>query len=347
MKILNLKGNDTKNILNVTLKVLKAGGLVIFPSDTVYGLLVDATNRKAVDKLIAFKNRPPGKPISVFVADWKMLEENVTIGKSSEKLLEEFVPGPFTVILDSRRKVCRKLESEKGGLGIRMPRFDLVTKLVKEFGNPVTATSANLSGRPPHYSVKTLLAELPKVKRDLVDLIIDSGKLPRNKPSTIVDLTKPKLTILRKGDIVLNKVKNYRSLSPGQTEKIGGYLIEKYHDKKKPVVFIIEGELGVGKTVLVKGMGRALGIEDIISPTFVIYYQYGNFYHFDLYQIEEGREFDHLGVDEMLRAGNILALEWGEKSGAIYNKLKSKAKIIFIKMSYVNQKEREIIVNEK
>ena len=89
--------------IHESIKVLQSGGLVIFPSDTVYGALVDSTNKKAVTKLIGFKNRPLGKPISIFVSDAKMLEEYVIAGKNSS-LLSKLLPGPFTVILDSKHK---------------------------------------------------------------------------------------------------------------------------------------------------------------------------------------------------------------------------------------------------
>ena len=103
--------------------------------------------------------------------------------------------------------------------------------------------------------------------------------------------------------------------------------------------------MGVGKTIFVKGLGESLGIKNIISPTFVIYYEYGNFYHFDLYQIEDKEEFKHLGVEKLLKPGNILCFEWGEKAGEIIDLLKSRGEIVYVKMRYVNEVEREIKIN--
>lgn len=344
---INIKDSEHQNnIIEESLEILKKGGLVIFPSDTVYGLLVDATSQKAVRKLIDFKNRPPGKPISVFVSDFSMLKDYVKVDDKQETILKQVLPGPFTVVLDSKYKVCPHLESEKGTLGVRLPAYPLIIDLVKKFGKPVTATSANLSGRPPHYQVETLLKELPKSKKGLIDCIVNIGKLPRNKPSTIIDLTAPTIKVIRQGDIVFKDEKTYLSKSPRQTKKLGGYLLQRFlkGKEKKPLVFIIEGELGVGKTVLVKGIGEGLGIKDIISPSFVIYYQYGNFYHFDLYQIQEKEEFRYLKIEEALKPGNILCIEWGEKAGEIYDVLKRKGKIVYIRMKYINEMEREIEV---
>lgn len=326
------------------LSVLKSGGMIVAPSDTVYGLLVDATNNSAVKKLIKFKSRPAGRPISIFVANLPMLKKYAEINLNQEKTLKELLPGPFTIILKSKHKVSQHLESENGTIGIRLPDYKYIQDLVDKFGRPVTATSANISGRSPHYEIKTLLSELSKEKRKLIDYIVDIGKLPRNKPSTVIDLTSTQLKIVRRGDIVFQNTKSFISEKPEQTKKIGQYLLKKFQPEstKKPLVFIIEGELGVGKTVLVKGMGEVLGIDNIISPSYVIYYEYGNFYHFDLYNISEKEEFKYLGIEKLLKPGKIFCFEWGEKTGDILKLLKQKAKIVYVKMKYISEKERKI-----
>lgn len=340
-----------KNAINA----LKDGELVIAPSDTVYGLLVDATNEKAVEKLIRFKNRPPGKPISVFVSDFSMMKRLADVTPRQEQTLKELLPGPFTVILKSKHKVSSLLESEKGTLGVRIPRYQFINRLIQEFGKPVTATSANLSGRSPHYSVDSLFRELPQSKKQLVDLVINAGKLPRNKPSTVIDFTTPTLKIVRKGDIIQTSAQTFISSSERETKKIGQYLLEKYATEisKKPLVFIIEGELGVGKTVMVKGIAENLGVSNIISPTFVVYYEYETsdkeiklLYHFDLYQVQEPEEFRYLHIEKLLKPATFLCFEWGEKTGEIIELLKVKAKIVYVKMEYVNEKERKITVSK-
>lgn len=349
MKIIYFKKNNQHEIIDETIRTLLKGGLIIFPSDTVYGLLCDAGNEKAVRKLILFKNRPPGKAISVF-CNFELINKLVKINKQQQKIIKEILPGPFTVILSSKHQVNKLLESEKGSLGIRIPAFQLINRLIQEFGKPVTATSANLAGRPARYSVKTLLDELSDKQKKMIDLIVDSGQLPRNKPSTIIDLTQPDVKILRQGDVNFSKSKIFLSKSVDETKDIAKSVFENVGTgrdlslRKKPLVFIIEGELGVGKTVFVKGIGESLGINNIISPTFVIYYEYGNFYHFDLYQIEEKEEFKHLGIEKLLIPGNILCFEWGEKAGEIIDLLKSKGEIVYVKMKYINEKAREIKV---
>jgi L-threonylcarbamoyladenylate synthase len=350
MKIINLKNNNQDSVINQTILTFKSGDLVIFPSDTVYGLLCDATNEQAVKKLIAFKNRPPGKAISVF-CDFELINKLVKINKQQQKIIKEILPGPFTVVLPSKHKVDKLLESEKGTLGIRIPMYRYIGVLVNRFKKPITATSANLAGRSPHYSIKTLLNELSEKQKKLIDLIVDNGQLPRNKPSTVIDLTEPNVKILRQGDMDFsNKSKIFLSKSADETKNIAKKILNNVETRhasslrSKPLVFIIEGELGVGKTVFVKGIGEQLGINNIISPTFVIYYEYGNFYHFDLYQIEEKEEFKHLGIEKLLIPGNILCFEWGEKAGEIADLLRSKGKVVYVKMEYIDEKKRKITI---
>lgn len=347
MKILKITNNNSNEIIKETLKVLKKYGLVVFPSDTVYGMLADATNIKAVRKLIEFKNRPPGKAISIFVHDFKMLYKQVETNNEQKKILNKILPGPFTVILNSKHKVIDLLESERKTLGVRIPKYQYITDLVKKFGRPVTATSANLSGHSPHYSIITLLAKLPEKKKKLIDLIVDAGKLSRNKPSTVVDLSTPEIKVLRHGDADFLIKKKFISKSVQDTKRIAGQIFKKIKSGGKPLAFIIEGELGSGKTVFVKGIGRILGINNIISPTFVVYYEYvlkyAKLIHIDLYNIEEKSEFNYLGIEKNLKKGNILCFEWGEKTAEIYELLKKKAKIIHIKIKYINEKEREIV----
>ncbi len=352
MKIVILNKKKPNQAINKTIKILKKGGLIIFPSDTVYGALVDATNEQAVKKLITFKARPPGKPISVFVSGFKMLKEITNLNRDQEKILREILPGPFTVVLSSKQKTSRLLESEKGTLGVRYPLEENIIKLAAEYGRPITATSANQSGYSPHYSVKSLLGRLPKQKQSLIDLIVDGGQLPRNKPSTVIDLTTPAIKILRQGEIVFKDSRTFFSQTPFQTKKIAQFLIKKLLKKKitKPVVIIIEGELGVGKTVFVKGIGEWLGINNIVSPSFVIYYEYQpavqsvkRLIHMDLYNIEESSEFRYLGIKKYLKPGNILCIEWGEKTGEILPMLKQyAADIIYIKMKYLDENKRGI-----
>ncbi len=345
MMIISLEKSDN------ALKTLDEGGLVIFPSDTVYGLLVDATNEQAVKKLISFKNRPTGKPISVFTTEQE-INKLVKISPQQRRILNILFPGPFTAVLKSKHRVSRLLESEKDALGVRIPDYQPINLLVKKFGKPITATSANLSGKSPQHSVGTLLKQLSDKKKQLIDLIIDGGKLPKNKPSTIVDLTTSTIRVIRKGDVNLTDTKTYLSSSPGETKKIAQQLL-KENPKTRALIFILHGDLGVGKTVFVKGVGEALGINNIISPTFVVYYDYDvqkqdmkKLIHVDLYNLNDEEEFAYLGLEKYLQAHSVACFEWGEKAQPLLDLLRRKGKIIYVKMDYLTETKRRIKVSK-
>ncbi len=362
MKTVRINKEKYQDVISQIVKILREGGLVIFPTDTVYGLLCDAQNGEAVKKLIAFKNRPAGKPISVF-CNLKMLKDLVKVNEDQLKAIKQIIPGPYTIVLPSKHQVNKFLESETGTLGIRVPMYRYIEVLVKQFGKPITATSANLAGRSPHYSIESLFNQVSEKQKHLIDLIIDAGILPKNKPSTVVDLSQSDVKILRQGDKDFSKnSKTYLSKTFKETKNVANKIfqdVETRHAlslRKKPLIFIIEGEMGVGKTVFVKGIGEQLGIKNIISPTYVIYYEYdktisnikdqiSKLIHVDLYNLENKDEFKHLGLEKFLIPGNILCFEWGEKAGEIIELLKSKGEIVYVKMRYINEKEREIIIN--
>lgn len=347
MEIIDINKIAIETVLNI----LKAGGVVVSPTDTVYGLLADATNEAAIQKLIKIKERPPGKPISVFVSDFRMMKEYIYIDNKQENTLKQFIPGPFTVVLRSLHAVSTHLESENGTLGVRIPDYPFIRDLVQAFGKPLTATSANPSGYPPFYSTDAILHGFPKSKLQCIDLLIDSGNLPHNKPSTVVDLTESTIKTLRKGDIVFSDIKTFVSDSPDQTQKIAQYLLTKklFEQTDKPIVFILKGELGAGKTVFVKGIGQTLGIYNIISPTYVVYYEYDSLhneikklYHFDLFRVRETVELKELKIQNLLKPGCLFCFEWGEKAAGIIPMLKEKATIIYVEISYLNENKREL-----
>lgn len=356
MKIIQISKNNYSEIIEKIIKIFKSGGLIVFPSDSVYGLLCDATNEKAVKKLITFKNRPAGKPISVFT-DFGSISQLVEMNKDQKKVLGEILPGPFTIVLPSKHKVNKLLESETGTLGVRVPVYPPIKELVNKFKKPITATSANLAGRSPHYSIRSLLNELTEKQKKLIDLIVDAGHLPKNKPSTVVDLSRSNVRILRQGNAGFIKSRIFESRTAEETKNIAGRILtENLKKDNKPLIFIIKGEMGVGKTVFVKGIGGKLGINNIISPTYVIYYEYNKnrsnikdkilkMIHVDLYNIESKDEFTYLGLEKFLEQGNIICFEWGEKAGEIIDLLKNRGNIVYIEMKYINEKKREIIVN--
>ncbi|NMB82327.1 MAG: threonylcarbamoyl-AMP synthase, partial [Ignavibacteria bacterium] len=148
MKIVKLD----KNVVNEVVSVLKSGGLVIYPTETLYGIAADPTNPDAIKKLTTYKNRPLGKPYSIAVTDIDMASKYVELNTTAVNLYKRFLPGPLTVISKGKHKLAPGVESEDGSLGVRVPDYQLVSEIINKFGKPITATSANASYKKRPYS---------------------------------------------------------------------------------------------------------------------------------------------------------------------------------------------------
>lgn len=345
MKMVEIRENSYQKAIEETVKFLKNGGLVVFPSDTVYILAVDPTNEAATKKLLAFKNRWVGKAISVAVLDKKMALEYVDLNENGENIYANLLPGPFTIVSNGKHKVAAGIEAENGTLGIRIPDNKYIHELVKMLDKPVTATSANLSGRTPNYSIASFLRPLSNKKKEMIDLIVDAGKLPRNKPSTVIDATEAELKILRRGDLITGNNQTLISKSEKETEKIAEFLLKKHINE--PVVFALTGDLGCGKTVFSRKIGHLLGVkEKITSPTFVIYNEYktekNKFLHFDLYRISADYELEEIKFFGLLK-DNVVCIEWPENMGEKnFERLKKENKVVTIQFRYLDEHTREI-----
>lgn len=203
-----------KKGIELAVKYLRAGKSVVYPTDTAYGLGVDATNLAAIKKLIKIKNRP-GRPIHIIdqkltiVKNWSIMDE------TTRSLMKKFFPGPLTLVLhitppagEAGNHVSRALKllsAGTGTIGIRMPDSRIALELVKRLGRPITTPSANPHGRLTPYSVAESLNQF-KGKKYQPDLYLDAGKLPKTKPSTIVSVRNGKIKILRKGPITKTQI---------------------------------------------------------------------------------------------------------------------------------------------
>ena len=177
--------------------VIRRGGIVAFPTDTVYGLGVDVFNVEAVKKVYCVKGREEQKPIGILISDERELCDLVgEIPESAKVLMRKFWPGALTLIL-SAGGVNNLLTSGSGTIGVRIPDSGIALSLIRESGVPVTSTSANLSGRASASCVEEVLGQLD----GKIDMVIDGGSLDSSVPSTVVDLTKGDLRILREGKV--------------------------------------------------------------------------------------------------------------------------------------------------
>jgi len=196
MKIVHIAKDTIEEVMREIQVLLKAGKVVACPTDTVYGLLADATNRDAVARIFQIKGREKEKPLSVFVKDIAAAKELAEISPEQELYLRDVWPGNVTVLLESRHKLPEFFQKE-GKVGIRIPRHPLLNEILENFGNPLTGTSANVSGQPPCLDSKEVLAQFQE-REFQPDVLLDAGKLPEARPSTVIDITKTPPEILRK-----------------------------------------------------------------------------------------------------------------------------------------------------
>lgn len=184
MKILKTNQNEVdKNVIDETVKVLADGGVILYPTDTVYGLGANIFNRKAVKKVYNIKKRSYLKPVSLLVSSKDAIPLVSKASLNQLNFIDKYLPGPYTFILKKSKIVPRHLTSGSVNVGVRVPKSEIACSLAKIF--PITTTSANLSNKDTLDTPEEILKQLGCE----VDLIIDVGPLKSGNPSTIIDLT--------------------------------------------------------------------------------------------------------------------------------------------------------------
>lgn len=184
MKILKTNQNEVdKNVIDKAVKVLADGGVILYPTDTVYGLGANIFNRKAVRKVYNIKKRSYLKPVSLLVSSKDAIPLVSKASLNQLNFIDKYLPGPYTFILKKSKIVPRHLTSGSANVGVRVPKSEIACSLAKIF--PITTTSANLSNKDTLDTPEEILKQLGCE----VDLIIDVGPLKFGNPSTIIDLT--------------------------------------------------------------------------------------------------------------------------------------------------------------
>lgn len=186
------------NVIGRAVEILRQGGLVAFPTETVYGLGADATNPSAVQRIFAAKGRPSTNPLIIHVADESVAQRYAAVWpESASKLARRFWPGPLTMVLPKRRVIVDGATAGLGTLGLRCPDHPVALELLTAFDGPVAAPSANRSTRISPTTAQHVRDELG----DAVDLVLDGGACAVGIESTVLDLTGPAPTILRPGAV--------------------------------------------------------------------------------------------------------------------------------------------------
>jgi L-threonylcarbamoyladenylate synthase len=200
MLILSVKEKISRSIFTKSSEILKSSGIIAYPTESFYALGVLATDEYAIKKLYELKKRSADKPLPIIIGDIDLLSSIVRgIPAPAEDLIRKYWPGPLTLIFDAQDRVPDLLTGLQRKLAVRIPGESVALHIARALRLPITSTSANPSGKPPAEEIDTII----KYFGDKIDLIIDAGKTPGGKPSTIIDVTVTPPRVLRVGSIVL------------------------------------------------------------------------------------------------------------------------------------------------
>lgn len=189
-----------ENQMNEICDVIQKGGIVAFPTETVYGVGIHFDDEQALDRLMEAKNRDYSKAITLMVADKKDISQYAYISPQAQKMIDQFMPGMITLIFKKKESVRDSMTNGKSTIGIRIPDSEFVLSLLKKVG-PMLVTSANLSQHSNTTSTQEVLNQL----EGRIDLVVD-GKTSDNIASTVVDVSQDEIKILRAGKITKEQI---------------------------------------------------------------------------------------------------------------------------------------------
>jgi len=195
MEVLAISKSNEKEIIKRTVRVLKKGGVIVYPTDTSYGIGGDPTNPEAVEKIFKIKKRPKSRPVLMVSSSRHQAAKYAQMPD-----LAKLWPAPVTLVLNPKPSAISPRLIKENGIALRVPKNKLVQKICRAFGKPVISTSANLTGEPPLYDAKEVIKMFQKSKIK-PDLIIDAKKLPKRKASTIIDARGGEIKIIRQGPV--------------------------------------------------------------------------------------------------------------------------------------------------
>ena len=200
----NCKKCDIKEKeLEEVVAALRSGELVVFPTDTLYGIGADPFNENSVKKVFVAKNRPFDMPLSIAVSNEKMMESVAVLNDNARKLIRKFLPGPLTIMLTKKPSLPDILTSGSNQVGIRIPDHPFAIRLIDKFG-PIIATSANLHSHPDPFDATMAQKDL----KGHIHSCVDCGKTKHAEPSTIVDVSDGAVEVIRKGVISQEQIED-------------------------------------------------------------------------------------------------------------------------------------------
>lgn len=315
--------NPDEEKINVAAEVIRRGGIVAFPTETVYGLGVDALNKEAVKRMYEVKGRPPDNPTIVHIAEFNdVYRLAVDVPEVAEELMKRFWPGPLTIVLKASNIVPRITTGGLETVGIRMPKHNVALALIKASKTPIAAPSANIAGKPSPTTAQHVIQDF----YGSIDVILDAGPTKIGVESTVLDLTTKPPQILRPGgvtyeelkevlgDIIVHKAAKAKEDIPIDEVKSPGMKYRHYAPKAELIV--VEGETDkiikeINKLINeYSKMGRRVGVmatdETVKNYEMGIVKSVGS--RSDLSTIARNlfrilREFDDEGVELILAEG--------------------------------------------
>jgi L-threonylcarbamoyladenylate synthase len=265
------KNNPELDKIKVAADIIKKGGLVAFPTETVYGLGGNALDGNSASKIYAAKGRPQDNPLIVHIHSIEQVFELVNgVTSTAQVLMDKFWPGPLTLIFKKKAVIPYSTTGGLDTVAIRMPNHPVALSLIRETGLPIAAPSANISGRPS----PTCAADVFEDLSGKVDIILDSGPALIGVESTVLDITSDTPIILRPGGVtkeeleeVLGYVELEFSAKPGQAPKSPGQKYKHYAPKARMI--IVEGplEVQVEKIIELSEKIKAKGLKVGIMAT--------------------------------------------------------------------------------
>ncbi len=202
VRVVKVTKNNIDYVAREAGKVIRDGGLVVYPTDTVYGLGANPFNIEAVNRVFMAKRRPRNKPLPILVSSIDVVSRIAEVNILARRIMEVFWPGPLTLVLPAKDIVPCIVTSCTGKIGVRMPKHDIALKIIEYAGGYVIGTSANLSGHSPPRTAAEAIEQLG----DSVDLVIDAGPSPGGIPSTVIEIVGDTIKLVRRGPISLDEI---------------------------------------------------------------------------------------------------------------------------------------------
>ena len=307
-QIIKINSTQQKEEIKKAADVLKNGGLVGIPTETVYGLGANALDEEAVKSVFVAKGRPQDNPLIVHISDFDEIYDLVEeVPESAKKLAEKYWPGPMTIILKKSDKIPDVVSAGLDTVAIRLPEHEIARAIIRQAGVPIAAPSANVSGSPSPTSAQNVFEDM----NGKIPLIVDGGECTVGVESTVVTLVKDKPKILRPGGItpeeiseVLGETELDKAVfeNVGKDEKVSSPGMKYKHYAPKTKVIIVKGEREKYLEFLKNQTGNfgALCFEDDVDEIKCKFVTYGistNSFSQSKNLFSALRKADALGVD--------------------------------------------------